>query len=193
MRLVATLALCGLPLAAHGFTGSAGNAHGNHRRATYAVTMKGVNRRQVVTAPDSAYKSFVKAGGGEALLGVIAAGTAFYGGTRRDGLYEEVAAMAAATRSTAFVPTTRTSAARVNGQIAVEVTASAASDDFIDYLWLADAESGDVVAAQKFKRSPSGMPPVLSVQVARGRRLVALAHRSDGVTAEGAGFTAVAS
>ena len=49
-------------------------------------------RREVLNG-NSAYKSFVKAGGGEATLGVIAAAIAYYGGRVRSNSLNDIASL----------------------------------------------------------------------------------------------------
>ena len=133
----------------------------------------------------------MQAGGGEALLGVIAAATAIYGGSLRNGLFDELAVLESSgvknEGAVTHVPTVRISPSGANGRVQVEVTVSTASPDFIDYIWVKDADSGDIIAGRGFSVKE---PLVLTMLATRGRRLVPIAHsRTDGVW-EGTTFSA---
>ena len=152
-------------------------------------------RRQVISgeaATDSFYKSFAKAGGGEALLFVIAAGLANYGGNMRGSLFEQIGAIdaAAATTNTSPVPTVAIGGKKVNGQVSVEVSASSISaEDYVDYIWIKDATTGEVLSARSY-RGTEGVPPMLSCLVERERRLTPCVHYKLSGVSRGQEFTA---
>ena len=139
------------------------------------------------TGANTAYKSFAKAGGGEATLAVIAACTAYYGGLQRDGRNAQLAELEASAPRTkehaAFVVISPTQAI---GSVSVEVSIPAAPGAAepapgarVDYIWLKDAASGQIVAARGFK---PGDPLVLTSLVSKGSRVVPLVHSErDGV------------
>jgi len=160
------------------------------RRAPVAMASGDRYSRREVVQGDSFYKSFVKGGGGEALLGVIAAGLAFYGGTRRDSLFDDIAALDASAPSatTPHSPLVTLTAVQANGRVKLEVAAPAiAGPDRVDSMWVKDAVTGEIIAAQQFQAA--GPPPVLSILVENGRRIVPVVHCTEGVTA-GAELTA---
>ena len=140
-------------------------------------------RREVVSG-DSLYKSFVKSGGGEALLAVIAASIAAYGGTRRDALKDEVLALdtSSTISATPHVPLVVLSPSGANRRVGCEVTAPiVALPDKVDYIWLKDVDSGEVLAAKKVS-SGGQQQAVLSLALEKGRRAQPVVHCSDGIT-----------
>jgi hypothetical protein len=140
-------------------------------------------RREVVSG-DSMYKSFVKGGGGEVLLGVIAASVAAYGGTRRDALKDEVAMLDAssAISATPHLPSVVLSPSGANGRVSCEITApTVAAPDRIDFIWLKDVNSGEILAAKKVS-SASQQQAVLSLALEKGRRAQPVVHCTDGIT-----------
>ena len=143
------------------------------------------SRREVVSG-DSFYKSFTKAGGGEALLGVIAGGLALYGGTRRESLYEEMAALDASAPRAAVehLPRVTLAPASTPGRVKLEMSAPDAKAGEVDAMWLKDAGSNEIISARQFR---SGATPELSLLLDRGQRLIPVVHCSDGVTV-GAAF-----
>lgn len=82
----------------------------------------------------------------------------------------------------AHAPSVTITPSKVNGRVALEIT----GDDSVDYIWLLDAESGDVVSGRKLQATE---PKIISILVGRGKQLVPLVHTADGVWAGGA-FTA---
>ena len=140
-------------------------------------------RREVVSG-DALYKSFVKSGGGEALLAVIAASIAAYGGTRRDALKDEVLSLdiSSATSPTPHIPSVVLSPSGANGRVGCEVTAPiVALPDKVDYIWLKDVDSGTILAAKKVS-SGGQQQAVLSLALEKGRRAQPVVHCSDGIT-----------
>ena len=139
------------------------------------------------TGANTAYKSFAKAGGGEATLAVIAACTAYYGGLQRDGRNARLAELeASAPRTKEHAASVVISPTQAIGSVSVEVSipaapgaAEPAPGDRVDYIWLKDAASGQIVAARGFK---PGDPLVLTSLVSKGSRVVPLVHSErDGV------------
>ena len=143
------------------------------------------------TGANTAYKSFAKAGGGEATLAVIAACTAYYGGLQRDGRNAQLVELeASAPRTKEHAASVVISPTQAIGSVSVEVSipaarpgaaseAEPAPSDRVDYIWLKDAESGQIVAARGFK---PGDPLVLTSLVSKGARVVPLVHSErDGV------------
>ena len=149
---------------------SAGNVH--------------LSRRALITAGagggggDEFYKSFKNAGGGEALLAVIAGGLAWYGGQLRGSLFDEIAALEASGSinkqgAASHVPAVDLSPAGTPTAPAVKVELSAPGDD-IAFVWLKDEETGEVLAARK--------GAAIAVPVGPGRRLVPFtSSAADGV------------
>ena len=135
-----------------------------------------IGRREV---PDTLTKKFYKSGGGEALLGVIAAATATYGGSVRSRLFDELRELGGGIKNkgdSPHVPVVTLSPGRALGQVSVEITAPG---DGIDYIWATDADSGEIFAGRKFT---SRETPSLVLIVARGRRIVPSVHSTrDGV------------
>jgi len=149
-----------------------------------------MSRRDVVSG-GSWYKSFVNAGGGEALLFVIAGATALYGGSVRGSLFEDLKELESGGRNqgaTSHVPTVRISPSGANGRVSVEISVSAvAAPDCIDYIWVRDEQTGEITGARSFRPSES---PVLGLLATRGQHLRPLVHsKVDGVW-EGAPFVA---
>ena len=143
------------------------------------------------TGANTAYKSFAKAGGGEATLAVIAACTAYYGGLQRDGRNAQLVELeASAPRTKEHAASVVISPTQAIGSVSVEVSipaarpgaaseAEPAPSDRVDYIWLKDAASGQIVAARGFK---PGDPLVLTSLVSKGSRVVPLVHSErDGV------------
>ena len=165
---------------------TAGCATLPHTRLPPVVMAARYSRREVVKSPDTFYKSFTKAGGGEALLGVIAGGLALYGGTRREALYAEIAALDASApkASVQHLPLVTLASASTPGKIKLEITAPDATAGEVDSMWLKDAGSNEIISARQFR---SGAAPELSLLLDRGQRLIPVVHCSDGVTV-GAAF-----
>ncbi len=87
------------------------------------------------------------------------------------------------------MPTLAITASTAQGKVSVEVSASAGADR-IDYVWLKDAETGEILSGRSYAPNE---PPVLTTLVERGRRVVALVHcAADGVW-ESAAVAATAS
>ena len=86
------------------------------------------------------------------------------------------------------LPVVKTARAQAVGQVSVEVSAPVEdSGDRIDYMWLKDAETGEVILSKKIGANEA---PTLTSLIAKSRRVVPLVHSSrDGVW-EGAAFTA---
>jgi hypothetical protein len=150
---------------------------------------KDLSRREVISA-NSWYKSFVKAGGGEALLFVIAGATALYGGSVRGSLFDDLKELEAGGRNqgVAHVPIVRISPSGANGRVRVEISASGvAAPDSIDCIWVRDERTGEIIGARSFRSTES---PVLGLLAVRGQSLVPLVHSQvDGVW-EGTPFVA---
>ena len=128
---------------------------------------------------------------GEALLAVIAGSIAYYGGSRRGLLFQDLAALdndsSKNQGAVPHLPKVRVLPSGANGRVSVEVSASATSPDSIDYVWVKDAASGEILGGRAFRPDDA---PVLSILASPGQRLVPLVHsRADG-TWEGATFVA---
>lgn len=146
-----------------------------------------VSRRDVLDG-NATYKRFVKAGGGEALLAVIAASVALYGGRVRNGLFNDLEQLEASVSSSVPSPTVFMSTSAAMGQVIVELSATVPESlqDRIDYIWCKDAGTGETIAARSFKGSES---PVLTTIAKRGRRLVPFVHFARDGTSQGEAFT----
>lgn len=78
----------------------------------------------------------------------------------------------------AHVPVVTISPGRSQAQVAVEIAAPV-NEDVVDYIWAADAETGEIFAARKFVPKET---PRLQLTVDRGRRIVPSVHCArDGV------------
>ena len=112
-------------------------------------------------------------------LGAVAAN---YGSSVRTKLFDELQSLGGGEKNqgkTSHIPIVTLAPGRSLGQVAVTITAAATAPDAIDYIWAADADTGEIFVARKFtpKEKPS-----LVVNVARGRRLVPSVHsKADGV------------
>jgi hypothetical protein len=157
-----------------------------------------VGRRQVISGEatsDTFYKSFVGGGGGEATLFVIAAVVAAVGGNKRNDLYDQVAEMQSSSSSSSskLAPTVKLEASRLSGKVSLQIVAPVVTaPDFVDFIWLRDADSGDVFSARKFKASEPAPGTVLQVIVERGQKIVPVVHTASQELYVGDAFIAVA-
>ena len=148
-------------------------------------------RRQVINgeaASDSAYKSFVKGGGGEATIFVIAGAIAAFGGSVRGNLYDDLAELQTTSKSLDSVapPTVNLIPTVAAGKVTVEVVAPKVAGDYVDYMWLKDA-NGEIFSARSFK--PGG-EAILTGIFSKGQKIVPCFHTHDGNgIKEGAAFT----
>ena len=118
-------------------------------------------------------------------LGAIAAN---FGSSARSKRFDEMRALSSggvknqgflAASNFQRVPIVAFSPARKNGQVSAEVTAPNSLEDPIDYIWLADATTGEIFSGRKFL--PSETPRLVTL-VDRGRRIVPFVHCTvDGV------------
>ena len=133
-------------------------------------------------------KGFYAAGGGEALLFVIAGSIAAYGGSRRKGFYEQIAALDAGGRNIGgsadqYLPTLSLAKpkSRTLGGIEVRMTWPATNGDYAEFAWLKDANTGIVLAAKAFREQDTGPKEVFTI-VERGQRVVpVLKYSSHGL------------
>lgn len=163
----------------------------------------GVSRRQVLQGGgaksefDSSYQAFAKAGGGEALLFVIAGAIAAYGGSQRSGLFDELAALDAGERNSKGAaaehqPTASCAPSKVAGKVEVVVSVPPASGpNDVRYIWLKDADSGAVVAGNKFKPEDQSEArrPSLTVVLPSGLRVAPMTSGAQYGLWEGAAVT----
>ena len=149
------------------------------------------SRRAVtVDAGNTFYKQFAAAGGGEAAIGVISIALAFLGASRRDSIYDDIKALedgpvnqCTMTCAAPRKPLVSIARAKTLGQVSITASApKTTAPEYADYVWLRDADTKEIIAAKKVK---PGAPPeaaLLTVLVAKGRRVVPLVHLSvDGV------------
>ena len=151
---------------------------------------KTVSRRDVLDG-NSLTKSFydpdgfrkgLPPGWSPALVLSLGAVAANYGSSVRARLFDELQELGGGVKNqgkTSHVPVVTLAPGRSQGQVSVTITATASAPDAIDYVWVSDADTGEIFVARKFtpKETPS-----LVVNVARGRRLVPSVHsKSDGV------------
>ena len=160
MRLAILWCWCGLLAGCNGFALSRSAAA--PRTAPLPVVMvgkNGVSRREVLGGgTDGLYKRFVKGGGGELTLFVIAGAIASYRGTKRGALFDELAALDGSDKnrgSGQHVPTVQISSSPQMGQVSVEVSAPANAPDRVDYVRGPNARTHHI-------RGPDACPGLLN-------------------------------
>ena len=140
-----------------------------------------VSRRDVLSGdsltrqfydPDG-FRSGLPPGWSPALVVALGSAAASYGGSKRSKFFAELRELAAAgvknQGAVSHVPTVTLSAGRAPGQVSVEITALARAPDALDYIWAADADTGEIFEGRKFL--PKETPSLVFI-VARGRRIV---------------------
>jgi hypothetical protein len=143
------------------------------------------------------FRAGLPRGWSPALVLGLGAAAAAYGGSTRARLFDDINALgrapdqpAAAARAPAVVLTPAAAAGRVALTLsAPELEGARTADGTVDYIWLLDADTREIVAGRRFTPSE---PPSLTLLVERGRRLVPLLHRAAGDVCEGGAFVAEA-
>ena len=158
-------------------------------RANQKKPTGGVSRRDVLDGSSltkrfydpAGWRSKLPPGWSPALVLSIGALAAKYGSSVREGLFDELRAFGGGATNqgdVAHVPLVSLSPGRSRGQVSVEVTAPS-SGDAVDYIWLTDAGSREILSGRKMRPSEA---PRLAVLVERGRRVVPSVHcKRDGV------------
>ena len=158
-----------------------------------------VSRREVVDGssltkqfydPDG-FRADLPVGWSPALVVLLGAGVSSFGGSVRSKLFDELRELSSGAKnqgSVSHLPVVSISRGRTSGQVSVEITAaSAQDDDAIDYVWAADADTGEIFAGRKFSKSEAAS---LLIVVDRGRRIVPSVHWKRDGTWEGEAIVA---
>jgi hypothetical protein len=144
--------------------------------------------------PDG-FRAGLPRGWSPALVLGLGAAAAAYGGSARARLFDQIAGLGrapdrpdAAARAPAVALAPAGAAGRVSLTLsAPELGGARSADGAVDYMWLLDADTREIVAGRRFTPSE---PPSLTLLVERGRRLVPLLHRAAGDVCEGGAFVA---
>ena len=160
---------------------------------------KAVTRRDIAKQfydPDG-WRKGLPPGWSPALVVALSATAASYGGSARQKVLDEIKEFTGGAKDQQgeFRPNIVLTPGRKLGLVNVEITVAASPPDVIDYIWLSDAETGEILSGRRV--SPKDRTK-LAVVVDRGRRIVPSAHcaRSGvtgGVTWEGEAVMANAS
>ena len=149
-----------------------------------------VSRREVLDGssltrqfydPDG-FRAGLPPGWSPALVLSLGAAAATYGNSKRSKLFSELRELGAGgvnkQGKASHLPIVTLTPGRT-GQVSVEITAPVSTPDAIDYIWVSDADTGEIFEGRRFLPRET---PSLVLLVARGRRIVPSVHSTnDGV------------
>ena len=127
------------------------------------------------------FRAKLPPGWSPALVLAIGAVAASYGSSKRKELFGKLSAFDGGVINEgkeSHVPRVTVSPGRKQGQVSVEISASEGLDT-IDYIWAADADTGEIFAARRLV--PKDVPKLMLL-VDRGRQILPFVHcERDGV------------
>jgi hypothetical protein len=151
--------------------------------------------RDPVVPRRTLYKSFVDAGGGEALIGLISIGAITYGANVRQGIEGSAETLESSCQVRDADAAHTPSFLATSGQLRLKSTersvtfTAPATTGMVDVMWLRDADSQELISAFSNKRKAA--EPELTTTLRVGQTVVPLLHYTDevGVVWRGPTFT----